>query len=73
MGKGGRSMCSTWASRSNNPTAEEIIRLSGMEPGKDMEIVYRRTGKLFEEILWREVATSTKHRRYTWRKTQSRM
>jgi FlaA1/EpsC-like NDP-sugar epimerase len=47
--------------------AEEIIRLSGMEPGKDMEIVYtgvRPGEKLFEEILTtEEVATSTKHKK----------
>lgn len=47
--------------------AEEIIRLSGMEPGKDMEIVYtgvRPGEKLFEEILTtEEVATATKHRK----------
>ena len=47
--------------------AEEIIRLSGMEPGKDMEIVYtgvRPGEKLFEEILTtEEVATATKHKK----------
>lgn len=47
--------------------AEEIIRLSGMEPGRDMEIVYtgvRPGEKLFEEILTtEEVATSTKHKK----------
>jgi len=47
--------------------AEEIIRLSGMEPGKDIEIAYtgiRPGEKLFEEILTtEEVATSTKHRK----------
>ncbi len=47
--------------------AEEINRLSGMEPGKDMEIVYtgvRPGEKLFEEILTtEEVATSTKHKK----------
>jgi len=47
--------------------AEEIIRLSGMEPGKDIEITYtgvRPGEKLFEEILTtEEVATSTKHKK----------
>ena len=47
--------------------AEEIIRLSGMEPGKDIEIVYtgvRPGEKLFEEILTtEEVAASTRHRK----------
>jgi len=47
--------------------AEEIIRLSGMEPGKDMEIVYtgvRPGEKLFEEILTtEEVATTTRHKK----------
>lgn len=47
--------------------AEEIIRLSGMEPGKNMDIVYtgvRPGEKLFEEILTtEEVATATKHRK----------
>jgi len=47
--------------------AEEIIRLSGMEPGKDIEITYtgiRPGEKLFEEILTtEEVAASTKHKK----------
>ena len=47
--------------------AEEIIRLSGMEPGKDIEIAYtgiRPGEKLFEEILTtEEVATSTRHKK----------
>lgn len=47
--------------------AEEIVRLSGMEPGKDIEIIYtgvRPGEKLFEEILTsEEVAASTKHRK----------
>ncbi|MEA4883845.1 MAG: polysaccharide biosynthesis protein [Clostridia bacterium] len=47
--------------------AEEIIRLSGMKPGKDIEIVYtgvRPGEKLFEEMLTtEEVATTTKHRK----------
>ncbi len=45
--------------------AEEIIRLSGMEPGKDIEITYtgvRPGEKLFEEILTTdEVAAATRH------------
>ena len=47
--------------------AEEIIRLSGMEPGKDIEITYtgvRPGEKLFEEILTtEEVAASTRHKK----------
>ena len=47
--------------------AEEIIRLSGMEPGKDIEITYtgvRPGEKLFEEILTtEEVAAATRHKK----------
>jgi FlaA1/EpsC-like NDP-sugar epimerase len=47
--------------------AEEIIRLSGYEPGKDIEIVYtgiRPGEKLFEEILTSdEAAIATKHKK----------
>jgi len=47
--------------------AEEIIRLSGMEPGKDIEITYtgvRPGEKLFEEILTTEEgAAATRHKK----------
>jgi len=47
--------------------AEEIIRLSGMEPGKDIEVTYtgiRPGEKLFEEILTtEEVAATTRHKK----------
>ncbi len=47
--------------------AEEIIRLSGMEPGEDIEITYtgvRPGEKLFEEILTtEEVAAATRHKK----------
>ena len=47
--------------------AEEIIRLSGYEPGRDIEIVYtgiRPGEKLFEEVLTLdEAAIATKHKK----------
>jgi FlaA1/EpsC-like NDP-sugar epimerase len=47
--------------------AEEIIRLSGYEPGRDIEIVYtgiRPGEKLFEEILTSdEAAIATRHKK----------
>lgn len=47
--------------------ATNLIKLSGLEPGKDIEIVYtgiRPGEKLFEELLTKEEgATSTKHER----------
>jgi FlaA1/EpsC-like NDP-sugar epimerase len=47
--------------------AEEIIRLSGYEPGRDIEVVYtgiRPGEKLFEEILTSdEAAIATRHKK----------
>ncbi len=47
--------------------AEEIIRLSGKEPGRDIQIAYtgvRPGEKLFEEILTtEEVAAATRHKK----------
>jgi FlaA1/EpsC-like NDP-sugar epimerase len=47
--------------------AHDLIRLSGLEPGKDIQIVYtgmRPGEKLFEELLSKEEgATATKHDR----------
>lgn len=47
--------------------ARDLIRLSGLEPGKDMEIIYsgiRPGEKLFEEVLTTEEnANATKHER----------